>query len=318
MNQQMQRGLPAHLQQYVGANKPAVVPQRAQAELTAHMQKVMPEHLKQYAGAYVEQNVMSRPAAAAPMTGRPPIPDRLNLSHSGEVAAEQANAQFLNLFQSDRPAPPVPPGPEYGPGPQPPAASDPTSTYEFIMSPQQPKRPGLFNFGSVSTRVRIAVVAGAVILLLILFVGIKNMLAGSNTSIPNMVNVAQDQQELIHLATDGVQHAVSDSTKNFAVTAQASLMSEQRDMLTYLTNNHRKVSNKELVLKVSKSTDAQLATALSTSTYDTTFKDVMKSKLTGYRQALQQAYAQTEGPKGRALLNDDYKAAGLLLKQLGS
>ena len=315
----MQRNLPAHLQQYVGANKPAFIPSRAQAELTAHMQKVMPDHLKQYAGAYVEQSIMSRPTTPTAPAGRPPMPDRLNRSHSGDIAAEQANAQFLNLFQADQNGTaPAQPNPSYGPPTQAPASTDPTSTYDFIMNPEQPKRPSVFNFGGSSAGLRIALVVGGLFLLLILFIGFKNVLAGSNKSIPSLVGVVQDQQELSHLAADGAQNASSGNLKNFAVTAQASLQSEKSDLLTYLLNNHRKVSVKEQNLKVSKSTDDQLSTALTTSSYDPTFKQIMQTKLSSYKQDLSAAYNQTKGPKGKALLKADYDSTSLLLKQLGS
>lgn len=186
------------------------------------------------------------------------------------------------------------------------------------MNPQQPKRPPLFRFGNVSSKVRIALLAGAVVLLLILVIGFKNMLAAGNNFIPSMVTVAQDQYELVHLAAGGVQNAVDDNTRNFAVTAQASLQSQQNDTVAYLAGNGRKVKTKELAAKLSKPLDSRLSDALAASNYDSTFRDIMKSSLTAYQHDLQQAYRQDTGPKGRAMLNDYYKAAGLLLKQLGS
>jgi len=319
MSRQMQQSLPGHLQQYVGANKPAYVPQRVQQELTAHMQKAMPDHLKQYAGAYVEQNIMSRPASSTPLMGRPPIPDRLNRSHSGDVAAEQANAQFLNMFQSDQPQNTAPAAPPSGPDQQIPSAPPgPTSSYDFIMNPQQSTRPPLFKLGGPSAAVRAAVVAGGLLLLLVLFIGFKSILAGSNKSIPSLVGITQDQQELIHLASNGVKNVTDSHLQAFAITAQVSVQSEQGQLITYLANNHRKVANKELVLKVNKSTDNALTAALAASNYDPIFKQAMQTKLASYKQDLQQAYTQTKGPKGRALLTADYDAASLLLKQLGS
>lgn len=199
-----------------------------------------------------------------------------------------------------------------------PAPQQPAPDYSFILNPEQPKRPGLFKFGGGSKAMRIAVVVAGIFMLLILLIGFKNLLAGSNKSLPSMVGVAQDQQELIHLSQNGVQNAVATDTKNFAVTAQASLASEQSQLITYLAANHRNVKPKELALKVSATTDAQLAASLSASDYDPTFKDIMKAKLATYKQDLQKTYSLTKGPKGRALLKDDYNAANLLLKQLGS
>jgi hypothetical protein len=194
----------------------------------------------------------------------------------------------------------------------------PKPDYGFIMEPPKPPKPPLFTFGGGSKNTRIILVVAGIFILLILFVGFKNLLAGSNSSTPSLVTVAQDQQELAHLAQDGTTNATASNLKNFAYTTQLSLKSEQSDLVAYLKKNGHKTGTKELNLKVSKALDAQLAAALTTSTYDATFKQTMQTKLTSYQQTLKQAYAQTKGPKGRALLNDDYKASELLLKQLGS
>lgn len=222
-------------------------------------------------------------------------------------------------MQPQQPYMPNPQQPAPPPGPLPGQnAGGPQPDYGFIMEPQQPKRPLLFNFGNTSAKMRLAIIAGGIVLLLILVVGFKNMLAGSNVSVPTLVSVVQDQQALVHLATNGVQNAVAGDTTNFAVTAQAVLQSQENETIDYLKTNHHKLSGKELLLKVSKTTDAQLANALTTNSYDSTFKDSMKTGLITYQHDLQQAYAHNKGPKGRAMLNDDYSAASLLLKQLGS
>jgi len=318
MSQQMQRGLPAHLQQYVGSNKPAFIPQRAQQELTAHMQKVMPDHLKQYAGAYVEQNVMSRPTSSAAPTGRPPMPDRRNLSHSGEVAAEQADAtRYLGMFQPDQTQSPatVPPQPT----PSLPNPNPEHPDYSFIMEPPKPPRRSLFGGGGSNPMLmRIAVVGGGLVLLLIVFTVIKGALSDGGSYQQYMLGIAQDQYALKHYAAMGVQNANGSDVKNFAVTAQASLDSEENQIITYLANNHYKVSAKLLPLKADKTTDDQLTAAIAASNFDATFTGVMKDKLTKYQADLKQAYVQVQGTKGRTLLNDDYKASQLLLQQLGS
>lgn len=199
-----------------------------------------------------------------------------------------------------------------------PQAEQTAPDYSFITNPQQPKRPSLFNLGAGSKTLRIVVVVGGFFLLLILFIAFKNILSGSNKSIPALVNIAQDQQELIHLAQNGTQNAVSGTAKNFSQTAALSLQSEQRQLLVYLKSNGRKVSTGELSLGLSKLTDSQLTAAVSASNFDPTYTSIMKTKLTSYQQALKSAFAQTKGSKGHALLNDDYTASQLLLQQLGS
>jgi uncharacterized protein YpmB len=212
----------------------------------------------------------------------------------------------------------------YAPPPQQPlpepnmGAGQPNPDYSFIMEPPKPPKRPLFNFGGSSQTMRIILVVAAVFVLLIIFVGLKNILATSNKSAPSLVAVAQDQQELIHLAQSGTQNATSANLKNFAYTAQLGLQSEQKDLVIYLKNNGHKTSTKELNLGISKALDTQLSAAITTSSYDTTFKQTMQAKLDAYEKAIQSAYNQTVGPKGRALLTDDIKAADLLLKQLNS
>lgn len=195
---------------------------------------------------------------------------------------------------------------------------EPKPDYGFIMEPPKPPKQSLFNLGGGSQTTRIILVVAAVFVLLILFVGLKNILATSNKSVPSLITVAQYQQELIHLSQSGTQNATSVNLKNFAYTAQLGLQSEQKDLVLYLKKNGHKTSTKELNLGVSKTLDNQLSAALTNSSYDSAFKQAMQGKLAGYQQALKQAFAQTKGPKGQALLNDDYHAADLLLKQLNS
>ena len=184
------------------------------------------------------------------------------------------------------------------------------------MNPAPPQRPKLFDFGGNSKGIRVVLVLAGLFLLLVLFVVLKGVFGGKNTAIPAMVSVAQEQQVLAHLATEGTQNATSGSMKNFAYTTQLSLASQQRQTVNYLKANHHKTGSKELNLKVSKSTDAQLASALSASNYDPVFKSVMRNELKTYQNTLTEAYKQVAGPKGRALLSADYDAVQLLAKQL--
>jgi len=164
--------------------------------------------------------------------------------------------------------------------------------------------------------VRIGIVAGGLLLLVIIFSLLKSIIVGHpNTA--GFVTAAQEQQELIHLTTNAVQQqGLSTTNMNSALTTQLSLTSGQHDILTYLRNNHVKVKTKQLNLQVSAALDTQLTTAAAASTYNQTFHDIMKTKLTTYTQTLKQTYTQTKGPKGRALLSQEYDGAQLLLQQL--
>lgn len=197
-----------------------------------------------------------------------------------------------------------------------PPPQQPAPNYDFILSPAAPPKRRPLGGGSMLSR--LLLVGGILVVLMIVFVVIKNLASGPS-NYPVLLTVAQDQQELIHLSTAaGQQQTLATAAKNFATTAQFGLTSQQAQFTDYLKKNGHHVPAKTLNLKISKTTDDQLAAAASAGTYGQTFKEVMQSQLTTYSQDLKRAYAQTTGRKGRQLLSNDYDAAQLLLQQLSS
>ena len=187
-------------------------------------------------------------------------------------------------------------------------------TYDFIVNPDKPPKTPLLTGGS-SLAVRVAVVSGGLLVLLIAFIVLKGIIAGS-PKLDSMLTVAQDQQELIHLTTNtGQQQNLSTANQNLAATAQLSLNSAQDQLVNYMTKNGFKVKPKVLTQKVSTSIDTQLTNAATAGTYDQTFQDTIKSQLNTYTDDLKQAYGQISGKNGRALLSSDYNQAQLLLSQ---
>lgn len=165
---------------------------------------------------------------------------------------------------------------------------------------------------------RAVYIAGGLLVLLVIFIIIKGLFGGGSNLTP-YDTVAEDQQELIHLVVNASQQTnTTVADQNFAATAQLSLTSSLADTVKYLANNGQKISTKILDSKVSTATDTQLVNAASAGTYDQTFQQVMQGKLTAYISDLQQAYRQTSGKNGHALLSDEYKQAQLLLTQLNA
>ena len=192
----------------------------------------------------------------------------------------------------------------------------PLHDYEFIVNPSTAPRRSLFSLpGQSSTPLRLLTVLGGIFVLVIILVIIKNIIGGG-PDLSAFVPVVQDQQELIHLSTNAaLQPGLTTADQDFAITAELTLTSSQTQLLTYLKNNHSNVNTKTLGLKVSTSLDAQLTTAATDSTYDSTLQQIMQSQLTGYQQDIKQAYT-TAGSNGRRLLNSDFQQAQLLVKQL--
>lgn len=190
------------------------------------------------------------------------------------------------------------------------------SAYDFIVNPGAPPKRRLA--GSSSPLKRIIIVSIGLILLLIVFVGVKNALTASSSNGPALLKVAIEQHELVAISHAAVisQQLTSDDDRNLASTTELSLTSARSQLIQYARLQNQKITLKQLVYIGSKSVDAQLAASAAASTYDATFKQILKSQLSEYQLSLKQAFSRTEGSKGRELLNSQYDGATLLIRQL--
>lgn len=211
--------------------------------------------------------------------------------------------------------PDLPPEKVYIPGQ--PAAPTPRP-YDFIINPEKPATKQTLLPGANSLLMRVVLVTGGLVVLIIAFSVVKGLISGGS-NLPSLLAVAQDQQELVHLATNATQQPdLSTTNQDFAATAQLSLTSAQLQLLNYIHVSGHKVDPKVLNLKLSATTDNLLTAAAAATTYNQTFHDVMKTKLTDYTNDLNQGYRQTKGKNGRTLLSNDYNQAQLLLTELDS
>lgn len=332
--QHMEKSMPAHMKQYVGAymqqrmvdphiTTPSVLHQSATPQFTAPgpvQHEVLVPHLPRQDQFHQPQGQRPAQPTSTIMPGSTVYPAAAGspqpVSPPGQPAAPAPPQPYPappNLGQPLGPpqAPMYPGGVAESPVPQ-------AQAYDFITNPGAPARQPFKLPGGDSIVKRVGIIAGGLVVLLILFVVIKGLFSGSS-NLPLFVSVAQDQHELIHLATNASQQqGITTGDQNFAATAQLSLTSAQAATVKYLVANGNKVSLKVLSLKVSTATDAQLTAAGAATTYDQTFQAIMKAKLATYVSSLQQTYKQTTGKNGRALLNNDYNQAQLLLAQLNA
>ncbi|HSX45387.1 MAG TPA: hypothetical protein VLG27_00090 [Candidatus Saccharimonadia bacterium] len=199
--------------------------------------------------------------------------------------------------------------------PQQQPAPHPGGSYEFIMNPAPPPKKPLFG-GADSTLKRVGLFGGGFLVLIILIAVGKNVIVGK-PKLDSLVTVAQDQQELIHLATEASQQQnLSADNKNMIATVNLSITSVQSDLMAYFSDSNFKVNAKTLNLGISSSLDTQLTNAATAGTYNQSLQDAMKQELNNYIGDMQQAYTQLKGPKVRSLLSSDYNQAKLLLNQL--
>lgn len=273
------------------------------------MQRNLPPHLQKYAGAYMQQAVFDPSAnrgVARPMQNGAPPPTYSPVthlpreSHYVQYKGDPAHSEKLQSSPTE----------------QQPAEFSPEQAYDFIDEPIQKQSRGSLIPANSSLPMRIAIFGGGLVVLLILFMVIKGFLGGGS-SLTSFVTIAQDQQAIIYLADNAQkQPDLSESNKNFTATTRLSLASSQSDLINYMANNGKKVNVKDLSLTISKTTDEQLAAAASAATYNETYRDIMQKKLNSYMSKLKQAYAETSGPNGQALLSDQFEQAELLLIQL--
>jgi hypothetical protein len=201
----------------------------------------------------------------------------------------------------------------------PPSSNTPGSEparYDFFMGEtQQPKvkvrLPGGFSLGR-----RLLVIIGGLVVLTILIV-IVSFLFGGSSNFTSFIAVAQDQNELVRVATEATGQTTEQPTQNLATSVQLSLTSAQQQLLTYLNTNGHTVSTKQLTATKDLKTDQQLTAAEAASTFDTVFSQVIVTNLQSYTQDLKTALS-TAGPKGAALLKSDLTGAQLLLSQAQS
>ena len=240
------------------------------------------------------------------------------LYHKHKMNPQQPGGLPPQQPQPLQPAPPQPTGPIPGPQQQYGTATTAESQtpYEFIMNPAKPPRkPLLSGMAGGSLMTKIAVFGGGAVVLIMLIVVVSSVLGSRGSNLQPLVSAGQDQTELIRIATFGIDKAVDQRTKNSAISIRLSLLSDNQALVTYLANNGQKVDGKILGLKKDARTDTQLNQATAASNFDPVFMDVLQKQLTTYQRNLKTAYASTAGPKGKTLLNNEYKAAALLLTQ---
>jgi hypothetical protein len=342
MADHMRQTLPPHLKRFQGGG--TYVPQQAAQAISDHMESTLPGHMKPYADAYMQQRVLqpaSRASLAAPASEAAAEPG------TDTVAPQQAAGQVFAPGGTPAGVPPagpstamapdasapapgasVPPtgAPGAGLSPAGPASDTPApepdsrdQSYAFITNPALPAKPSTLSRIPLSGSLvgRVGLVAGALLVLVIIFAIFKSLLV-SGPNVTPVITVAQDQQELLHILQKTNGLGLSANNQNFASTLQVSVTTSQQKTISYLTAAHKKINVKQLNLKVSPSTDNRLKAAQAAATYDQTFTEVMQAKLTEYGKDIQTAYKLDAGKKGRALLKETYAQQQLLLLQLTS
>lgn len=188
--------------------------------------------------------------------------------------------------------------------------------YDFILSPAKPPKKS-FTLGGGSPIKLLILVAGGVFLLMIVTVIVLNMLSGgTNANKADLTALAQTQNELSRVSQAATTDATQQTTKNLAITIELTMDTEQKRTVNYLSSKGTKISAKDLKLKQNATTDQQLASAKSTSTYDLTYAQIMQTQLTNYSNSLKALYDKTKSKTEQSILSDFYTQTQLLISQI--
>jgi hypothetical protein len=228
--------------------------------------------------------------------------------------------------------PGLPPMPQYQMPPSrskpidnlPPPPEAPSTPYDFFMQPKPttPINPlpvggrHLGNYpGKPDLRGRnrfIFLIAGAagliIILLLVVAFSPKDPTPG------RFMSIAQMQQEIIRLCTQGTTRAKFRSTRYFAVTCSTGVTGSQKQLLAYMSSAKLEYDSKLLGATASSKSDSRLKSAESSSTYDDVFRDIVEADLTAYNRALTSQLGLTTGANGREVLTKNQRATELLIQ----
>jgi hypothetical protein len=189
------------------------------------------------------------------------------------------------------------------------------NSYDFIMNPgQKPKKR--FSIGGGNFVMTIALIVGGALLFMIILVMILNAFGSKKVSTGDLVTMTQVQNELIRISDQGARTGTQQVTKNLATTIQFTMQTQQKKTLDFLAKNGKEVGEKELKLKQNASTDQQLTSAKTTSTFDLVFSQIMQNELTTYANDLKQLYSRSPTKTERDLMSGYYEETQLLISQI--
>jgi hypothetical protein len=191
------------------------------------------------------------------------------------------------------------------------------NSYDFILNPQKAPKPKKVGLGGNSNlALTIGFIVGGAVLIMTVLAVLLSFLGGNGGRTTDFVSLAQTQTELIRVSDQGARTAVRQATKNLSVTIQYSLSTQRQQTINYLMRNGTTVGEKDLTLKRNATTDQQLVSAKSTSTFDLVFAQIIQDNLTAYANSLKQVHGLTTNQFEKQLLSTYYEQTQLLISQV--
>ena len=199
-----------------------------------------------------------------------------------------------------------------------PAATVPHSghnPYEFMMTPKEKPKTSLFKGGKSSASRLLFIVLSAGLIVVVLAIVVSALLP-KNSSTQSLTAIAQAQQEIMRVASQGERQATGETTKGLAYTVDLSVGTSQTQLLNYLSTRNTKLSAKQLNLTLDENTDTMLEAAQASSTYDSALKKKLAEQLKTYLTDVQQTYKSASNAQLKQILDSSYSAGKVLLGEL--
>lgn len=194
-------------------------------------------------------------------------------------------------------------------------APQPGSPYEFILNPAKPPKKK-FGLGKNNFVLTLVVIVGGAFLVMLILTVILNAVGSKKLSKGDLIGLAQTESELVRVSQAATASATQQTTKNLAVTIQLSMTTQQKRNLDFLQANGVKVDQKQLGLKQNATTDQQLASAKTTSTFDLVFSQLIQAQLEDYAKSLKQLNSVASNKTESDLTSTFYEQTQLLIAQI--
>jgi hypothetical protein len=197
--------------------------------------------------------------------------------------------------------------------------------YGFIFNGQQPQQQqqqqpsdgGRFylpqgrHFGF--PKKPLMVVLLGIVVLIILIPVLSGMFLKRGVNKAELIAVMGRGQEIARVSKIVEQKSSDQNIKNIAATTQDALISDQNEMIKYLSTRKIKVGPKQLGIYADRKVDGNIDVSIQTNTLSTTYITYLKSQLSQYENAIKTA--SIKAPiKAREVLQVDLANAETLLQ----
>lgn len=185
--------------------------------------------------------------------------------------------------------------------------------YDFILKDNQQPKKGL---GLPRLNLPKPVAIGLAVLMgLIVIVLASSLLFGNKGSkYQSLTDLANQEQEIIRVTALAQPQLSDPATQALAATTEASVSSDQAQIIKYLKAHKVKVDTKKLTKYLNKATDSQFQTASQNNTSDKVFIFYLKSNLASYKAKLSSSY-QSVPASAKSILSSAYTNASTLLAE---